>query len=971
MKICAYGICKNEIQSIKNLFNSAIQQADYICFLDTGSTDGTWEWLQEQKKLQPNKIFIAQKEIKPWAFDDARNDSLLLIPKDTDVCVSVDADDIPVDDWRTIVEENINQGYNGIIGQYFYYDPQTHAKVTAVTNLDRVALYDRFYWQGVIHERIIRDEPNLKYDPRFIFNHMQKDENKEAFYLNCAKYAVARDNNPYDLLCLGYAYWNNQQWENCINTFTLLSTWLSDKSQEFLTRKMYKVLAEAYLKVNQPVLAVSTLQKALNTHNENSPYEDTINYSTTIITDRLNEIQNLLPNEYRFGVYAICKNEEKHVNKWLESYKDADLIIIVDTGSTDSTPQLLQDALQHYPQLRIYHHIIQPFSFGDAKEFALSKLREETNSKQWIYACFDLDEFLEPNSIPIIKQQWQPQFDNIRIKVDVVNSNHWWCEVNHKIHSSSPNWHWHRPIHEELILDNVQQYNEEVINISYQHIQDLKKDRNYFEMLLRDHAERPDDVTTVSYLVAEYYNNLHDLDEARKWLALYDKLVEKGNNIDKLWDYQWHYLLEENTDKKCYYCQLIINNMEHTGQYFRYPYVQYAGLLDIHENKKEELLLKALSLKQIHGNDTSDLALYIELLNYYYYNNQFLLALSYAEVALAIQKDELNKSNYDYCKDTYINYLKNKIYKSNKIAVYAITKNEIKFLDKWFESMKEADYICVLDTGSTDGTWEKLQQYAQINPGRFIIKKQIFYNWRFDLPRNIAMSLIPEDANILLSTDLDEILESNWAEELRLKWNKNIERGEYTYIWSHTNTGQPGRVFMYNKLHNWYWLWRYPVHELLYDIRTNSEHYSSRVVLDKMFLHHWPDQTKSRSSYLPLLIQRKQEAEDDYYGLIYLCHEYYYQGQYENSIKELYNALEKSTDRQDTLTIASCYLFLGDDYAAIRKPPMHTLKQLKQTQHTENHTLALPKFIWIKAVMKPQLIFCYKHYIKLIDIIAG
>lgn len=46
--------------------------------------------------------------------------------------------------------------------------------------------------------------------------------------------------------------------------------------------------------------------------------------------------------------------------------------------------------------------------------------------------------------------------------------------------------------------------------------------------------------------------------------------------------------------------------------------------------------------------------------------------------------------------------------KNLKIAIYAICKNELQFVDKWFMSMLEADYICVLDTGSTDGTYEAL-----------------------------------------------------------------------------------------------------------------------------------------------------------------------------------------------------------------------------------------------------------------------
>ena len=39
-----------------------------------------------------------------------------------------------------------------------------------------------------------------------------------------------------------------------------------------------------------------------------------------------------------------------------------------------------------------------------------------------------------------------------------------------------------------------------------------------------------------------------------------------------------------------------------------------------------------------------------------------------------------------------------------KVIVYAISKNEEKFVNRWYESMKEADEIYVLDTGSDDNT---------------------------------------------------------------------------------------------------------------------------------------------------------------------------------------------------------------------------------------------------------------------------
>ena len=55
-----------------------------------------------------------------------------------------------------------------------------------------------------------------------------------------------------------------------------------------------------------------------------------------------------------------------------------------------------------------------------------------------------------------------------------------------------------------------------------------------------------------------------------------------------------------------------------------------------------------------------------------------------------------------------------------KVCVYAIAKNEEKFVDRWINSMKEADEIYVLDTGSKDKTIKKLKKL-----GVKVIKKKI------------------------------------------------------------------------------------------------------------------------------------------------------------------------------------------------------------------------------------------------------
>ena len=252
----------------------------------------------------------------------------------------------------------------------------------------------------------------------------------------------------------------------------------------------------------------------------------------------------------------------------------------------------------------------------------------------------------------------------------------------------------------------------------------------------------------------------------------------------------------------------------------------------------------------------------------------------------------------------------------NKICVYAICKNEAKFVERWVESMCEADYIVVLDTGSTDDTVEVLYDvFSNYDVQGTIVSKEI-NPWRFDTARNEALVLVPDDCNICVSTDLDEVFEPGWAKLLRDNWNDEIhERCDYTYIWKHNSDGSPNVTYRYNKIHSKNWIWRTPVHEYL--TRKNDETnftYTPNVALnlrDKIILHHYPDDSKSRGSYLNLLEIRAKEYPDDKVSMLYLAREYWFYRMYKEAINILIQITTVWAKDFEPIQVAYSYLLMG------------------------------------------------------------
>ena len=88
MRISANIICKNEIENISKCINSVLDYVYEVIVVDTGSTDGTFEYLQHLEKTN-NKVRVYHKE---WNnnFSDMRNYALEL--SDGDYILLIDGD---------------------------------------------------------------------------------------------------------------------------------------------------------------------------------------------------------------------------------------------------------------------------------------------------------------------------------------------------------------------------------------------------------------------------------------------------------------------------------------------------------------------------------------------------------------------------------------------------------------------------------------------------------------------------------------------------------------------------------------------------------------------------------------------------------------------------------------------------------------------------------------------------------------
>ena len=197
-----------------------------------------------------------------------------------------------------------------------------------------------------------------------------------------------------------------------------------------------------------------------------------------------------------------------------------------------------------------------------------------------------------------------------------------------------------------------------------------------------------------------------------------------------------------------------------------------------------------------------------------------------------------------------------------KIAVYAIALNEEKHVHQWLEATKDADVRLVADTGSTDKTVQLLQGAPNV-----IVHQISVQPFRFDDARNAALALLPDDIDMCISLDMDEVLAEGWRDALE-KTKATQIMYKYTYSWNNQDQTIPGSITTQAKVHARHgYRWNFMVHE--YILPDRNENHSIEKSEDFAILHY-PDNEKSRSSYDKLIKdQLDEDPTSDRYQMYY------------------------------------------------------------------------------------------------------
>lgn len=197
---------------------------------------------------------------------------------------------------------------------------------------------------------------------------------------------------------------------------------------------------------------------------------------------------------------------------------------------------------------------------------------------------------------------------------------------------------------------------------------------------------------------------------------------------------------------------------------------------------------------------------------------------------------------------------------STKVCVYTICKNEEQHVERWYETVKTADAVCVIDTGSTDDTWNKLlacgdnmyiDTYSYEGDFNFADAR----NFSLDKARYVCKHIDETATWVFVTLDFDEFVEPGAIEKIKSSWDNN-----YDTMTLHCME-QGVDVVKDHKIHSSAdWKWHRRVHELIK--LDNKKRKEWNIGESNIQCEHEQDLTKHRDYYNLLKIDYSDNPKD-------------------------------------------------------------------------------------------------------------
>lgn len=220
---------------------------------------------------------------------------------------------------------------------------------------------------------------------------------------------------------------------------------------------------------------------------------------------------------------------------------------------------------------------------------------------------------------------------------------------------------------------------------------------------------------------------------------------------------------------------------------------------------------------------------------------------------------------------------------SLRIAIYAIAKNEELTAKRWLSSTIGADGVFVLDTGSHDRTIEILQD------GGATVSKKSITPWRFDVARNLALKMVPDDFDICISLDLDEVLCAGWRQAIERFWSSDCTLLRYPFIADWDDQKNAKNIIWGHKVHCRHtYHWQYAVHEILRP-KENTNRIHKEIFCDQLQIEHHPVKTKSNTDYYEQLKYWSEKEPQELRYQTYLLKNLFDMGLYQQCLQNLNN----------------------------------------------------------------------------------